>query len=112
MQRTLENNDMKLTLNNIEKQVQKTAVKLGLSVNLDVCFDCGNAYVNVKNSLNAITSIIFDDNGAFSTIITTQYKYEIYDDELEGTHEFIDCDNTVYEGNSLSSAINKLRLVA
>jgi hypothetical protein len=103
---------MKLTLNNIEKAVASATKKLGLCVSLVVTFDCGNAYVNVKDNLNAITAVIFDDNGEFSGICTTQYKYEVMDDDGEPTGEFIDVDNEVYTGTSLTAAINKLRLVA
>jgi hypothetical protein len=101
---------MKITLENIEKEVIKATKNA--CVGFDVTYDCGNAYVNVKGSNNAITTVVFDESGNFSTIYTTQYKAEFTDDNGEPTGDFFDVDNTLYEGNSLTTALNKLRLAS
>lgn len=101
---------MKLTINNIEKEVAKVANKLG--VKFVVCFDCGNAYVNVDGSLNAITTICFDEDNNLLDTYTTQYKEEILDDNDEPTGEFEDCDNVLYIGKGLTAALTKLKLAA
>lgn len=101
---------MKLTLNNIEKEVAK-ATK-GACVTFDVTYDCGNAYVNVKGSLNAITCVIFDEDGKFSTVYTEQYKKEILDENEDPTGEFEEVENELYIGMSLTTALNKLRLAS
>lgn len=103
---------MKITLNNIENEVLKATKKLGLCVKLDVTYDCGNAYVNVSGSLNAITSVIFDEDGEFSAIYTEQYKKEVLDENEEPTGEFEEVEIELYLGMSLTTALNKLRLAS
>jgi phosphoribosylformylglycinamidine (FGAM) synthase-like amidotransferase family enzyme len=101
-----------ITLENIEKHVNATAKKLGLCIKFNVTYDCGNAYINVNGSLNAITSVIFDEEGNLSSVYTMQYKEEILNDNEEPTGEFEDVENELYMGNSLTTALNKLRLTA
>lgn len=98
-----------ITLNNIEKEALKAFKKIGLIGSLAFSYDCGNAYINIEGSLNAITSVIFDENGNFSTVYTMQYKEEILDENEEPTGEFEDVENELYMGNSLTTAIRTLR---
>lgn len=101
---------MTLSLKNIEKEVAKAAKKIGSD--LITTFDCGNAYITVKGSNHCITSVIFDDNGEFSIIYTTQYKQEILDDDYDYTGEFEDCEIEQYSGSVLLTALQKLRRYA
>lgn len=103
---------MTLTISNIEKEVLKATKKMGTSLTFDISYDCGNAYVNVIGSLNAITTVVFNDNGEFETAYTIQYKEEVLDENEDSTGEFEEVENELYMGNSLKTALNKLRLVA
>jgi hypothetical protein len=100
-----------LTLNNIEKEANKVAKKWGNGLNLNFDYGVkGQVIISIENDFTAVTTVLFDEqNGVFEGVYTTQLQKEKFDNNSEDGY-IIDCNEELYMGESLTTAINKMRL--